>query len=1157
MTKLILAHCIENQMVAAKIASTLNGKATIEKVVFDSTNGIEALRKATFSSNAPVLLLISDNFLKSEKCMNDALPLIQSLGASQRLISVTTEGVYQENGRPVILPTSFDRVSNVIQYMNHWQDRYLDLRRQKHEGDEATFNEKVRVVRTISSEIGELLRYLRSTEYYSYDQFEDSNFVILYRVLGLPVTADVAVASKASVSHTAFPSVSVGAKTLEPAHAMAGEDEEKTSGNGSYSNGKNGHSDVQNLLNSIMGAENAPKIEEEMVSNVPINGTEAADKMKELASNGMVQMKETLVDNTNGNTVESIVESIVGKTVSNGAAATFENTIEDAVENALKNSTGSTTVNSLENTVKNTVKNIVENTSETPQVVDNQDPKSDFQMYAHALINEGLDRPSSLEALIAGMKTEEKYTPKMEISAEVSRQVDAILDIETPSVPQAKLGGFTLEQILKDEELRALVNVDAEANAEILAIETTQNGIQPEAIVGTISSKDNGHHAALNEDDTDLVKKIAAEAEVDFQEKMRLKTASEMPVKLAKPLGNIVAAPKNDKNIVEIALPTAAPIEPIADNFTEKSDAEFRDVLMDADDEENLKSEVLRIFDEAEIPAAHFEFEENINDKLDYKLDDKTAALFEDKTDARAIELIDNQLVVEEVGNTEGANNCGLQMSDVGIHAEIEDTQGGANKVENMEMLSEKSTTHPSDNTARYNLAAELAQQSRLTEATEQLEILLETDRKNIEAYVLLAYMAEQQGDYTLSLNSLEKVALLNPDYPGIYYKLGQLTKEHFKKQGRKALRYFQDAVAQDPSNADAQYRLAMMLIEQKSDHATAIEHLTKAVESAPQHDAATFELAKSYIEIGDQKAAASFYARASELNDSFKNEANDLIFHYEEPQPEPIVAEEPVVEINDNGVTVMITGATSGIGKATAEVFAKNGYRLVLTGRRNDRLEDIKAHFETTYNNRVQILSFDVRSLEGIKAAVNALEEDFKNVDILINNAGLASGLSPIHEGDIADWEAMIDTNIKGLLYVTRAVAPSMVARKKGHIINLSSIAGKEIYPNGNVYIATKHAVDALTKAMRVDLHKFGIRVSQVAPGAVEETEFALVRFHGDAEKAKIYDDFTPLKASDVAESIYFIASRADYVNIQDIVLAGTQQAAAAFVDRSGRTDR
>jgi NADP-dependent 3-hydroxy acid dehydrogenase YdfG/Tfp pilus assembly protein PilF len=1058
MTKLILAYCIENQMVAAKIAAALNGKATIEKVVFDFTIGLETLRKASYSSTAPVLLLISDNFLKSEKCMNDALPLIQSLGSAQRLISVTTEGVYQENGRSVILPTSFDRVSNVIQYMNHWQDRYLDLRRKKPEGDETAFNEKVRVVRTISSEIGELLRYLRSTEYYSYDQFEDSNFIVLFRVLGLPTTVETTTTSKASVHHTAFPSELVAAEALEPAHAMADESSYNAFGNGVSFGTNNGKSDVQSLLDSIMGEENAPKIEEEKIH---INTTEAADKMKELASNGVVQMKETLV--------------------------------EQAIE-----------------------------TSET---IDNQSPTSDFQIRANELINEGLDRPTSLESLIAGMKEEQSYAPKNEISEDVSRQVDAILEVENPTVAPTSLGGFTLEQIMKDEELRELMNVDAASPAEIIATEHVENGIHADAIVEA-KSNGNGHHAVLDEEDTDLVKKIAAEAEIEFQEKRRLKIASESPSKMGDYAETVVDA-------------TLQAVEPsvLVENFTEKTDAEFRDLMADAD-EDTVKSEVSRIFDEAEEPAAHFEFEENINDKLD----DETAALFEENAESNNIEIIDNQLIAENTPTSEIL---------------VIDTERAKMEVKNMQQLFAETTDNPTDNAARYQLAAELAQQSRLTEATEQLEILLETDRKNVEAYVLLAYLAEQQGDYTLSLNSLEKVALLNPDYPGIYYKLGQLTKEHFKKQSRKALRYFQDAVAQDPANADAQYRLAMMLIEQKGDHATAIEHLTRAVEAAPQHDAAAFELAKSYVEMGDQKSAAAFYARASELNNAFKTEAHDVLFHYEEPQPEPIVAEEPAPVINDNGMTVMITGATAGIGRATAEIFAKNGYRLVLTGRRNDRLEDIKTTFETTYNNRIQILNFDVRSLEGIKSAVNSLEEDFKNVDILINNAGLASGLSPIHEGDVADWELMIDTNIKGLLYVTRAVAPSMVARKKGHIINLSSIAGKEIYPNGNVYIATKHAVDSLTKAMRVDLHKFGIRVSQVAPGAVEETEFALVRFHGDAEKAKIYDEFTPLKASDVAESIYFIASRADYVNIQDIVLAGTQQAMAAFVDRSGRTDK
>ena len=804
--------------------------------------------------------------------------------------------------------------------------------------------------------------------------------------------------------------------------------------------------------------------------------------MKELASNGVVQMKETLI----------------------------ENSVEKSAH-------------LVETTAENVVENVAEKASDATEVIDNQSPTSDFQIRANQLINEGLDRPTSLESLIAGMREDKNYTSKTEISEDLSRQVDAILEVENPTVGATSFGGFTLEQILKDEDLRELMN-KAETDKEILATEPVQNGIHSDTIVESKSSNGNGHPVVLTDDDTDLVKKIAAEAELDFEEKMRLKLASEMPPKVDNTPIAIVST--FAETPVETTEPTAIAVE----HFTEKTDAELRDLMMDTD-EETVKSEVSRIFDEAEEPAAHFEFEEDINDKLD----ETTAALFEEKTDAETLELIDNQLDSVEAKNTEGPK----------IEAEV------------VQELRDEPMNMPTDNAARYQLAAELAQQSRLTEATEQLEILLETDRKNVEAYVLLAYLAEQQGDYTLSLNSLEKVALLNPDYPGIYYKLGQLTKEHFKKQGRKALRYFQDAVAQDPSNADAQYRLAMLLIEQKGDHATAIEHLTRAVESAPQHDAAAFELAKSYVETGDQKSAATFYARASELNSSFKSAANDVLFHYEVLQPEPIVATELEPVVNDNGMTVMITGATSGIGRATAEVFAKNGYRLILTGRRNDRLEDIKTTFETTYNNRIQILNFDVRSLEGIKNAVNTLEEDFKHVDILINNAGLASGLSPIHEGDVSDWEVMIDTNIKGLLYITRAIAPSMVARKKGHIINLSSIAGKEIYPNGNVYIATKHAVDALTKAMRVDLHKYGIRVSQVAPGAVEETEFALVRFHGDAEKAKIYDEFTPLKASDVAESIYFIASRADYVNIQDIVLAGTQQAMAAFVDRSGRTDK
>lgn len=247
----------------------------------------------------------------------------------------------------------------------------------------------------------------------------------------------------------------------------------------------------------------------------------------------------------------------------------------------------------------------------------------------------------------------------------------------------------------------------------------------------------------------------------------------------------------------------------------------------------------------------------------------------------------------------------------------------------------------------------------------------------------------------------------------------------------------------------------------------------------------------------------------------------------------------------------VLITGATSGIGRATAREFATHGHALILTGRRQERLDELRAELIAAYNVPVQVLCFDVRDPQACEIALGPVA-DF--VDILINNAGLAKGLDPIHEGSLEHWEQMIDTNLKGLLYVTRLVSRGMVERRTGHIINLCSTAGKEVYPKGNVYSATKFAVDALTKSMRLDLHVHGIKVSQVSPGHVEETEFARVRFDGDTDRANIYADFNPLTSRDVAEAIYFIASRPAHVNIQDILMMGTQQAGSTFIDRSGR---
>lgn len=241
-----------------------------------------------------------------------------------------------------------------------------------------------------------------------------------------------------------------------------------------------------------------------------------------------------------------------------------------------------------------------------------------------------------------------------------------------------------------------------------------------------------------------------------------------------------------------------------------------------------------------------------------------------------------------------------------------------------------------------------------------------------------------------------------------------------------------------------------------------------------------------------------------------------------------------------------LITGATAGIGHETAFMLAQNNYNLILTGRRKERLESIKKQLESNFPVKVYLLHFDIRKRSEVEKALYSLPEQWRGIDVLINNAGLAAGLAPINTADVDDWETMIDTNVKGLLYTTRIVSPWMVERKRGHIINISSIAGKEAYPNGSVYCGTKHAVGAITKAMRIELMPAGIKVTSIAPGAVE-TEFSLVRFRGDEEKAaSVYKGFTPLYAKDIAETILFVITRPPHVNIDDLLIMPTNQASA-----------
>lgn len=246
-----------------------------------------------------------------------------------------------------------------------------------------------------------------------------------------------------------------------------------------------------------------------------------------------------------------------------------------------------------------------------------------------------------------------------------------------------------------------------------------------------------------------------------------------------------------------------------------------------------------------------------------------------------------------------------------------------------------------------------------------------------------------------------------------------------------------------------------------------------------------------------------------------------------------------------------LITGATSGIGEACAHLFAQQGYHLILLGRREHLLEKIAHHLVDKYAIQVKKIQADVTDKENINYVLETLPTNWKNVDVLINNAGLSQGLDPIDKGDTDDWDRMIDTNIKGLLYVSKVVSGWMVAAKKGHIVNIGSIAGKEVYANGNVYCATKHAVDALNKAMRIDLLPHGIKVTGIHPGAVE-TEFSIVRFKGDEGRAKkVYDGFDPLVAQDIAEAIWFAVSRPAHVNINDMLIMPTAQANGSLIKR------
>ncbi len=886
--KILITYAPENQYIGSKIVAALSNRTTAQGIAIAAPNSVKSIL-AMANGFDKVIVVLTDNFLKNEYCMADALTMIQELQKNRQLVPLVADGVQEIEGKILSVPTAFDRVSSVIQYMNFWQDRYLEIRRRKSENDDIAFAERVRLVRGISSEVGELLRFFRAVEFLTFENVQTQGYSPLFQAVGLEAKP-VQIAVEAEKT---FVAAIKEEKILEPI---------------------------------------------------------------------LEQPAVVLAETINGK-VADVADWVIPNASQNGGSHQH---VSENLEQVVK-----------EDNIKQ-----IENVKERE-----------------------LNTPSLLESIVD--------------------------ELPTPPPP----------------------------------VSNAQNGV------------------------SNIVTDI-----LDLEDAP--KTENQQPVKEIQDLKEIFdnshAAPKAAKIEVE-------------------TEVEMIDEA-DETEAEAVRQQARQLLEAAEKPSDAFEFEE------------------------KATEIVAVSTEIETIAPK------------IEVPAELENLKAFV-------------TANPTHSDARYQLAAAYVKAQNFADASQNLEAIVEKDTTHVDAFIMLAYIAEQQKDFLKSKLYLEKVANLNPDYAGIHYKLGVLTNQNFKGQKKAASKHFKEAFNRDPNNADAHYQYAIIKLEHSGNYVKAIEYLMRTLDIQPLHQKANFDLAVAFYELGDKPNAAKFYARACEVSPQYKTPTYEEIFKYEPPKKTvevvPEVQPAEPQKVKDNGITVLITGATSGIGKATAARFAQEGYRVILTGRRGDRLEELKKAFEDGFQNRVNTLQFDVRSLEDVKNAIENLDEEWKNIDILINNAGLALGLAPIHEGNIEHWDTMIDTNIKGLLYITRAVAPQMVARGKGHILNICSTAGKEVYPQGNVYAATKHAVDALTKAMRQDLYKHGVRVSQVAPGHVEETEFALVRFEGDAEKAKIYEDFQPLRAADVADLIHFIVTRPEHVNIQDALVMSTQQAGFALLDRSGRKEK
>ncbi|MFK7949862.1 MAG: SDR family NAD(P)-dependent oxidoreductase [Saprospiraceae bacterium] len=1038
-TKAYLIYCIDNQNIADKITNDL-GRVGIDFVhdTFDPSMH-NAVRQQYSNSTAPIFLLVSDNFLKSENCMRNILELVDDNRLRNRIKTVILEGRHRINGtnQYETVSTRFERLGDVVNYINHWSIQYQAIRTEmRHATDErkAELEPKLDLIQDISTNIlGDFMRYLRATNYVSYNRLENDNFRQLFEEFGSQSTSLIseyrylpAYISYDSATETSFSEV------------------------------------VEEQVDEVL----------ETTSEVLETGEE---------------------------TIEDVVE-------------TTEEVVEEQVDEVLE-----TTSEVLE-TGEETTEEVVE--EQVDEVLENIEEPVDIDLSGIPGIN-----------LLPNV---EKESADKNIDENLSDISDSLLDDLAEDLISDEDEDFIEDDILNE--------VFGDINEEQSDDETSSDALSD--LIDELSDDILEENEIEEDEENDDIEGEHSVDELENEEESEDEVEGEPIEDLESPIVDEVEGESiedNQVNVIDESTEELTDINDLIDNLADDlvNEMEDNNEEVDGENKEDIINEVLGSNNDEESEEANYDVDDLLSELTEDSEIEETEEEIEDLIDELTEDSeTDDEIMESSTDIAEELAASGDVNAATGLYRQLVE-----NDPENVDL--------------RYAFAMMLIENDgNQALAKENLLTASKIDEDDEDILFALGAISEREGNFGDAKRYYEKVILLDLEHEQAYYRLGSLLANAFDNQQFVASSYLQRAISLDDEYAEAYFEYAKLLNTYFGKSKKAAKYFKKAVKNNRHFAEAHFELAKVYNKMGKENKALRHYEDAVEINNRFSTAENDARFGVQAESLESDTAlassEMEVVDNEPKGI-ILITGATSGIGRATAELFARNGYNLIITGRREERLSALKDILEAEFSTEILTLTFDVRNQEAVEAAVASLEGDWRNIDVLVNNAGLAKGYAPINEGQLTHWETMIDTNLKGLLYMTRAVSPLMVENSKGFIINIGSIAGKETYLNGNVYCATKAAVDALTKGMRLDLHHHNIRVTGIHPGHVE-TEFAIVRFDGDEERAKIYDDFQPLKAADVADTIYYVATRPAHVNIEDIVMWSTQQASATVIDKSGR---